>query len=51
MKCENCGAVHPDDLWDFCAVCSQNLCESCMRKRTCDGGAAHASNALPRRGR
>lgn len=45
MKCERCGGVghwtdkagreHVQDLLDYCATCSKNLCEKCMAKGCC----------------
>jgi hypothetical protein len=34
MKCERCGA-ESDDLHDYCAVCSKNLCDPCMEHGHC----------------
>lgn len=36
MKCERCGAGTVGyDLHDYCAMCSQNLCTSCMADGCC----------------
>jgi len=36
-KCERCRRPHPNEygLWDFCGVCSKNLCDSCMLHGCC----------------
>jgi hypothetical protein len=37
-ECERCGARIPSDsfeLMDFCAKCSKNLCDACMKKGCC----------------
>lgn len=34
--CERCGATATGwDLWDYCALCSSNLCDSCMEHGCC----------------
>lgn len=34
MRCEGCSAGSEGwDLYDYCAVCSKNLCGDCMLKR------------------
>jgi hypothetical protein len=36
MKCEQCHAkTQGYDLHDYCAVCSKNLCDSCMANGCC----------------
>ena len=36
MNCERCGA-EPEgyDLFDYCAVCSKNLCSRCAKNGCC----------------
>lgn len=34
MKCERCG-IEADNLHDYCAQCSMNLCELCMHEGRC----------------
>jgi len=36
-KCERCRSSPgaPDDLIDYCAVCSKDLCDDCMTKGCC----------------
>jgi hypothetical protein len=37
-KCEKCGKAPPPDsyqLFDYCAVCSKDLCPDCMAKGHC----------------
>lgn len=34
MKCERCPATTPD-LFDYCAICSKNVCPDCMEKGCC----------------
>jgi hypothetical protein len=35
--CERCGAYPQGwDLHDYCAICSQGLCKSCMADGCCD---------------
>lgn len=36
-RCERCMASPgaPDDLIDYCAVCSKDLCDACMAKGHC----------------
>ncbi len=36
MKCERCGAgAKGYGLLDYCAKCSKNLCDDCMKKGCC----------------
>lgn len=36
MKCERCGkATDAYELFDYCAVCSKNLCPTCLRDGRC----------------
>ena len=34
--CEKCGATPPGyQLWDYCAVCSKDLCPACIKAGCC----------------
>ena len=35
LKCERCGVRISYDSSDYCAVCSDNLCDHCMAKGHC----------------
>ncbi len=37
MKCERCGSEPQGEygIHEYCAVCSKNLCDSCMAKGCC----------------
>lgn len=36
MRCERCGkSAKGFELFDYCALCSKNLCPSCMAKGHC----------------
>ena len=36
LECTRCGALSPErDFWDFCRLCSTNLCDSCMADGCC----------------
>jgi hypothetical protein len=37
MECERCGAKPQGEygLHDYCAICSKNLCEKCMKEGCC----------------
>lgn len=37
MNCERCGATPKGqyDLFDYCALCSKNLCPKCMEEGCC----------------
>jgi hypothetical protein len=49
-ECERCGAGPPTDregqpgLLDFCLVCSQDLCDDCMREGCCGNTPAKSGN-------
>lgn len=40
-RCESCGTKYPNaecgeyDLFDYCAVCSRDLCDRCLAKGCC----------------
>lgn len=50
-RCERCGARRSGvtagafDLFDYCAVCSRDLCDSCMGKGCCGNVPARSGNA------
>lgn len=47
MKCERCPATAGGYLlFDYCAICSRNLCEKCMTKGCC--GATPAQSGMAR---
>lgn len=36
MECERCGAMPTGfNLFDYCAICHQNLCAKCMENGCC----------------
>jgi hypothetical protein len=48
MKCERCNKPTPPnsfELHDYCAVCSKNLCESCMAEGCCGNVPAKSGQA------
>jgi hypothetical protein len=50
MTCERCGATTPPSpgpsiLFDFCLVCSKNLCAGCMADGCCGHVPAKSGNA------
>lgn len=50
-SCERCGTRSPGKtaggfaLFDYCAVCSRDLCDSCMVKGCCGNVPARSGNA------
>lgn len=50
-RCEKCGAraprknAGPFSLFDYCAVCSANLCDECMAKGHCGHIPARSGDA------
>lgn len=48
MKCERCQAeTDPNtyELFDYCAVCSMNLCPKCMKDGCCKNKPAKSGSA------
>lgn len=43
-KCERCGAfpAEVDGLHDYCARCSRNLCDACMKSGCCGSTPAES---------
>jgi hypothetical protein len=50
-RCERCGTTRPGKtaggfaLFDYCAVCSRDLCDECMGKGCCGNTPARSGNA------
>lgn len=49
-RCERCGATSPSpdagpyELFDYCAVCSRDLCDRCMADGCCGNVPALSGN-------
>lgn len=47
MKCERCGTeTRAYELFDFCAICSKNLCDKCVKRGCCENIPAKSGEKL-----
>lgn len=49
-RCERCGVLHSFLTLDYCAACSRNLCDKCMKLGCCGFVPAKSGDAIDRDG-